>query len=121
VVDNLPINLDLARGILEPFGYKVVTAGGMTEGLAMARKIDCDLILSDVCMHEGTGYDFIREVQADPLLRAIPFVFITSTMLDHKDRAKGLALGAVRFLFRPIEPEVFLAEIKACLLEKWRK
>ena len=109
--------LDLARSILEPSGYTVITAEGMTEGLALAREVACDLILSDVCMSEGTGYDFIRAVKADPQLRAIPFVFITSTMLDEKDRVKGLALGAARFLFRPIEPEVFLAEIEACLRE----
>jgi two-component system cell cycle response regulator len=78
----------------------------------------CDLILSDVCMADGTGCDFLRAVQADAQLRAIPFVFITSTMLDEKDRAKGLALGAARFLLRPIEPQVFLAEIEACLREK---
>jgi two-component system cell cycle response regulator len=47
-------------------------------------------------------------------------VFITSTMVDEKDRAKGLGLGADRFLFRPTEPEEFLAEIKACLREKGR-
>jgi two-component system, cell cycle response regulator len=118
VVDNLPVNLELARSILEPSGFKVITAEGMAEGLALAREVPCDLILSDVCMSGGTGYDFIRAVQADPRLRAIPFVFITSTMLDEKDRVKGLALGATRFLRRPIEPELFLAEIKACLGEK---
>jgi two-component system, cell cycle response regulator len=117
VVDNLPVNLDLARSILEPCGYQVITAERMSEGLVLAREISCDLILSDVCMAEGSGYDFIRAVQADPRLRAIPFVFITSTMLEEKDRAEGLALGAARFLQRPIEPEVFLAEIGACLRE----
>jgi len=120
VVDNLPINLDLARSILEPSGYKVITAEGMTEGLALARDVACDLILSDVCMPEGSGYDFIRMVKADPQLRAIPFVLITSTMVEEKDRTKGLALGAARFLFRPIDPEVLLAEIKACLAAKGR-
>jgi two-component system cell cycle response regulator len=117
VVDNLPVNLDLARSLLEPCGYKVITAEGMAEGLAAARQVPCDLILSDVCMSEGTGYDFIRAVRADPRLRDVPFVFITSTMLDEADRARGLALGAARFLQRPIEPEVFLAEIAACLRE----
>ena len=118
VVDNLPVNLELARSILEPSGYKILTAGGMAEGLALARQEPCDLILSDVCMSEGSGYDFIQAVQADPRLRAIPFVFITSTMLEEKDRARGLALGAARFLVRPIDPEVLLAEISACLRAK---
>jgi two-component system, cell cycle response regulator len=110
--------LELARSILEPSGFKVITAEGITEGLARAREVPCDLILSDVCMAGGTGYDFIRMVQADPQLRAIPFLFITSTMLGEKDRAKGLALGAARFLCRSLEPEVLLAEIKACLGDK---
>ena len=86
-------------------------------GARRAREVPCDLILSDVCMLDGSGYDFIRAVQADPRLRAIPFVFITSTMLDERDRAQGLALGAARFLQRPIEPEEFLAQIKECLRE----
>jgi two-component system cell cycle response regulator len=118
VVDNLPVNLDLARSILEPSGYTVYTAVGMAEGLAMARKVPCDLILSDVCMPEGTGYDFFQALQADPHLRAIPFVFLTSTMLDKTDRARGLALGAARYLYRPIEPAALLAEIEACLQER---
>ena len=118
VVDNLPVNLELARSILEPSGFKVIIAEGMAEGLAQARAVPCDLILSDVCMAEGSGYEFITAVRADPRLRDIPFVFITSTMMDEKDRALGLALGATRFLRRPIDPEVLLAEIKACLLSR---
>lgn len=120
VVDNLPVNLELARSILEPSGYRVVTAGGMAEGLARAGEVRCDLILSDVCMADGMGYDFIKAVKADPRLRAIPFVFLTSTMLDEKDRARGLALGAARFLMRPIEPDALLAEVRACLREPTR-
>lgn len=115
VVDNLPVNLDLARGILEPFGYRVLTADGMAEALKVARQYPCDLILSDVCMHGASGYDFIRAVKADPQLRAIPFVFITSTMMTDNDRAEGLALGAARYLMRPLEPSVLLAQIEACL------
>ena len=114
-VDNLPVHLELARGILEPHGYRVLTAGGVADGLALARGHPCDLILSDVCMAGESGYDLIRAVKADPRLRDTPFVFLTSTMTDEKARAAGLALGAARFLFRPIEPDALLAEIEACL------
>ncbi len=120
VVDNLPVHLDLARGILEPHAYRVLTAGGVVAGLALAREQPSDLILSDVCMADGTGYDLIRAVKADPRLRDTPFVFLTSTMTDEKARAAGMALGAARFLFRPIEPDVLLAEIEACLREAGR-
>ena len=118
VVDNLPVNLDLAGSILAPSGYQVLTAGSMADGLSLARRYGCDLILSDVCMSEGSGYDFLLTVRADPRLWAIPFVLITSTMMAERDRAKGLAMGAARYLCRPMEPEVLLAEIGACLHEK---
>ena len=88
VVDNLPINLDLARSILEPHGYEVITADGMTQALAIARQRHFDLILSDVCMSEGSGYDLIQAIKADPQLAPIPFVFITSTLLLPRDRAE---------------------------------
>lgn len=118
VVDNLPLNIELARCILEPSGYRVVTATGMAEGLRMARETLCDLILSDVCMGGGSGYEFLEAIRSDSQFRDTPFVLITSTMIGDGDYARGLALGAERFLRRPIEPEALLAEIQACLAKK---
>jgi len=115
IVDNLAVNLQLGRSILEPSGYQVKTASGVLEALALAREGAFDLILSDICMTDESGYDLVRAVRADPALRSIPFVFITSTYIDEKDRCKGLALGADLFLRRPIEPEALLAEIAGCL------
>jgi two-component system, cell cycle response regulator len=117
VVDNLAVNIELARSILEPNGFRIIAATGVQEGLRAARQHPCDLILSDVCMDGESGYDFVQAIRADRQLAAIPFVFITSTMTNEKDRVQGLALGATRFLFRPIEPDTLLAEIKACLRE----
>lgn len=116
VVDNSPVNIELARSLFGPHGYEVIAATRMDEGITLARQSLPDLILSDVNMTNGTGYDFIRAVKADPQLRSIPFVFITST-LSINDQAKGLSLGAARFLIRPLEPQTMLAEIEACLRE----
>ena len=115
VVDNAPVNLELARSILEPCGYTVITATGISEGLSRARQTHPDLILSDVNMSGGTGYDFIKLVKADPQLHAVPFVFITSTFVDASAQARGLALGAAKFILRPIEPRPLLAAIEDCL------
>jgi two-component system cell cycle response regulator len=94
VVDNSPMNLSLARSTLEPFGYEVVTADNVEAGLRLAGQSPPDLILSD--LH-------------------IPFLFISSTVLQDSDRQSGLALGADRFILRPIKPQALLAEIEACL------
>ena len=113
VVDNLPVNLELARSTFEPFGYEVITATGIAEALPLAYDTAPDLILSDVNMEHGSGYDFITVVKADPQLSAIPFILITSTFLSVNDRTKGLSLGAAQFLMRPIEPQALLAEVEA--------
>lgn len=118
VVDDLAVNLSLKRSILEPVGYGVVTANGVTEALRVAAAILPDLILSDLNMVEGSGYTLVEAVKADEILKDIPFLFITSTSCDETSRAQGLALGAERFLFRPLEPEQLLAEIEACLVAK---
>ncbi len=118
VVDTDPGNRDGVRGILEPGGYRVCTADSIARGLVLARQHSCDLILSDVCLAGETGYDFIRAVKADPLLSAIPFVFLTSAVLNEQDRVKGLVLGATRYLFRPVEPNDLLAVVEVCLRER---
>lgn len=121
VVDNLLLNQDLARSLLEPFGYEIHCADGVREGLRKALEILPDLILSDVSMGDGTGYEFIAMVKREPTLSAIPFVFITSTMQEERDRLKGLRLGAARFFFRPMDPSQLLEEIAACLKESARE
>ena len=115
VVDNSPVNLSLARSLFVPFDYEVVTALTAQEALPLVRQAPPDLILSDVHMPETSGYDFLRTVKADPGLRRIPFILISSTAWPELDRQKVLALGAADFITRPIEPPVLLAKIRACL------
>jgi CheY-like chemotaxis protein len=120
VMDDNPVNLELASSILSTSGYEVQTAATMRDALHLARETVPDLILSDVCMPDGNGYDLISVVKGDFRLRSIPFVFITSTMTVESERRKGLALGAARYLFRPIEPQDLLREIAACLRDAGR-
>lgn len=116
-VDNSPVNLGLARSILEPLGYQVITAASAKEALALAQEAPPDLILSDVHMSRESGFDFLAAARKDPRLRSIPFVFISSTVWRDRDRTDALALGAAKFILRPIEPQALLAEIEECLEE----
>ncbi len=115
VVDNSPVNISLMRSTLEPFGYKVLAGGSVEEGLALARRSSPDLILSDLHMPVEDGYDFLKALKADPHVSAIPFVQISSTVWRETDPAAALALGAARFVFRPIEPQELVNEIESCL------
>ncbi len=117
VVDDVQANLDLSASLLECSGFTVITAGDPEEALRLARQARPDLILSDICMHGFSGYDFIQKIKSDHRLSSIPFIFITSTATTERDRLHGLALGAERFLFRPLEPQQLLKEIEDCLAQ----
>jgi two-component system cell cycle response regulator len=115
VVDNSLVNLSLAASTLEPFGYDVITAHNVNDGLRLARQNPPELILSDIHMPHQSGFDFIRAVKADRQLRSIPFIFISSTVWRNDDQKTGLALGADKFILRPVDPQDLLREIEECL------
>jgi two-component system cell cycle response regulator len=114
-VDDRPSNLDLARAMLEPFGFQVVIAGGVQEALACARRDPPSLILTDVHMGDGTGFDLVRTVRTDPQLHNVPCLVISATYLDFDPRTEELGLDDANFILRPIEPESLVAKIEACL------
>jgi two-component system cell cycle response regulator len=118
VVDDTQAQLDLASSLFEHAGFTVVATRHAEQALALARQAPPDLIMSDVCMPDGSGYDLIAAFKADPQLRNIPFVFVTSTAMTDEARAKGLSLGAMRYLFRPLEPQNLLDAINACLPQR---
>ena len=118
VVDNSPANISLARSMLEPFGYKVIEAKGVDEAMHLLAEQSPDLIFSDLHMPVKDGFDFIQAVKADDELRKIPFVFISSTVWGDRERDHGLALGAARFIIRPIEPRALVEEIESCRVKR---
>jgi two-component system cell cycle response regulator len=115
VVDDEAVNVELLRGILEPSGYAVRSARTVAEALVLARQNLPDIIVSDLVMQPDSGYDFLRLLKADPRLSPIPVIIHSASAADHQTQAQALALGAARFVARPIEPEALLREIEACL------
>ena len=110
------MNLSLMRSMLEPCGYKVAVAETVPEALATARGNRPELILSDMHMPRENGYDFLRALRADAELAGIPLIFITSSIVRAPDLKMELELRTFyKFISRPVEPEIVLAEIAECL------
>ncbi len=112
MVDDTAANLAFKLSLLEPAGYRVLTAEGGESALEIARSCHVDLILADVVMTHGGGFELVRAVRADAALRATAFVFLTATARDDASREQGLALGADAYLIRPIDPKLLLAELR---------
>lgn len=116
VVDNSPVNLNLMRSTLEPFHFKVIALDTVKEALELVRCQAPDLIISDLHMPEADGYQFLAALKADPKLKMIPFMLLSSTVWRETDPSLALSLGADKFVLRPIEPQQLIAEIEACLV-----
>jgi two-component system cell cycle response regulator len=118
VLDDTRDNTEVLRSLLEPHGIAVESVEQIDQALEWLGQQQPDLIISDLHLGKERGEDFYAKVKALPGLKAVPFVFISSTQPTGVDRRNALAAGADRFLERPIDNVRLLAEIEACLALK---
>lgn len=117
VVDDSAVNRELKRSIFEPHGYRVITAPTLAAGLQLAHEHRPSAIIADVGLPDGSGLDLLRQLKADARVRDIPVVMITSTHAEIAVADACLALGAARFLIRPLDPGRIISEIERILPE----
>ena len=111
LVDDNTANLQVLRETLDGLGYKLLIAKNGRSALEIVRKAGPDLILLDIMMPEMDGYEVCRTIKADAVTRHIPVIFLTA-MADAEDEARGLALGAVDYITKPINPELVRARVR---------
>lgn len=117
VVDDTPDNLTLMSALLKD-SYKIKVANTGEKALKYLQDgIHPDLILLDIMMAGLSGYDVIRKLKSNPETRDIPVIFLTA-MSAPEDEKKGLELGAVDYITKPISPAIVLARVKTQLQVK---
>ena len=114
-VDDRSANLDLVTALLQPLGYRVITAGGVEEALACIRKEIPDLVLTDVHMGDGTGFDLIHHIRSDTALQHIPWLVTSATYLTMDVRAKDLSLDDSNFVLQPWSPQALTAKVRGLI------
>ena len=113
VVDDTPQNLSLMSDLLED-DYAVKLAPSGARALKIVAANLPDLILLDIMMPDMDGYEVCRRLKADPQSRDIPVIFVTA--LDGtEDEARGLGLGAVDYLTKPVNPSILHARVRTHL------
>ncbi|KAB2925213.1 MAG: two-component system response regulator [Dechloromonas sp.] len=114
IVDDTPENLGILGEALQP-QYRVRAVNSGERALrALAGPVLPDLVLLDVMMPGMDGYEVLRRMQADPVLRAIPVIFVTA-MDASESEERGLALGAVDYITKPVNIPIVLARVRAHL------
>lgn len=114
VVDDTMENLEVIGGLLQPH-YRVRIVNNGTAAIRVANiKPHPDLILLDIMMPELDGYEVLDQLRADPATADIPVIFVSALSSD-ADEARGLALGAVDYIAKPVVPSLLLARVRTQL------
>ena len=114
VVDDTPANIQILMETLK-HEYRIIAAVNGERALQLAASTPPpDIILLDVMMPEMDGYEVCAKLKSDAKTRDIPIIFITA-MSDTKDETRGLELGAVDYITKPISPPVVMARVKSHL------
>lgn len=119
VVDDTSSNIMLLSSLLKE-SYKVKVATNGEKAISIVQSTPPDLILLDIMMPGIDGYETCRRIKSDPKHSDIPIIFLTAKS-DEADESKGLELGAVDYIIKPINPVVLFSRIKTQLLLKQAK
>jgi len=114
VVDDTPVNLDMVTGILAAEGFCTLTAGDGPTARALCRSQEPDLLLLDVMMPGESGFETCAYLKSDPATADIPIIFLSS-LDDVKSKVKGLKIGGVDYIAKPVHSEEVLARVRVHL------
>ncbi|TBR61243.1 hybrid sensor histidine kinase/response regulator [Westiellopsis prolifica IICB1] len=111
IVDDTPTNLEMLFDFLGDSGFTVLVAEDGESAIATAEYAPPDLILLDILMPGIDGFETCRHLKANKLTKDIPIIFMTA-LSDTVDKVKGLNLGAVDYITKPLQHEEVLARIE---------
>ena len=114
VVEDQADNRRILRDLLSSVGYEILEAVTGDEGVTLTASQHPDLILMDIQLPGIDGYEATRRIKADPALRHIPIIAVTSYALSGDD-AQALAAGCDAYVAKPFSPRALLAKVRAYL------
>ncbi|MBF0626903.1 MAG: diguanylate cyclase [Magnetococcales bacterium] len=110
IVDDEPINIAVLTDVLED-KYEILFATDGAKALELARTAQPDLILLDVMMPDMDGYEVCRLLKEGRETAHLPVIFVTA-MTDVDNEARGLELGAMDYITKPVSPPVVRARVR---------
>lgn len=114
VVDNEASSLRMVGTLIRVnLNVNVITAGSGREALEMAPQ--ADVILTDVVMPEMDGFQLCRRLKEREETRDIPIIFMTAYLGDIADRTRGLELGAIDYMMKPLNEVMLTARLRNML------
>ena len=116
LIDDQPTNIQVLYRVFAD-DYQVFMATSGAQALQTARQEDPDVILLDVMMPDMDGYEVCQQLKQDGATRDIPILFVTAHH-EAQEETRGLSVGAVDFITKPINPAVVRARVHTHLTLK---
>jgi two-component system, cell cycle response regulator DivK len=111
VVEDTEDNRQIIRDLLTSAGYEMIEAINGEQGATMAAEHRPDLILMDIQLPVLDGYEATRRIKADPALRHIPVIAVTSYALSG-DEERTREAGCDAYVAKPFSPRLLLAKVR---------
>ncbi len=114
VVEDQEDNRRILRDLLGNAGYQLIEAESGEDALAAVMKQRPDLILMDIQLPIMDGYEATRQIRANPDMKAVPIIAVTSYALAG-DEAKAEVAGCNAYVSKPFSPRALLAKVREYL------
>src|SRR3990172_2073782 len=114
VVEDQEDNRGILRYLLTSAGFELIEAVTGEEGVSFAETHRPDLILMDIQLPGLDGYEATRLIKANPALRQIPIIVVTSYALSGDD-VKAFEAGCDAYVTKPFNPRQLLAKVREYL------
>jgi len=114
VVDDDPTTVITIRGLMKRAGFRTASAGNAADALRGIREQHPDLILLDVNLPDGCGFDVCRRLGSEASAVTTPVLFISANQ-DTSSVIKGFACGGVDYITKPIVGAEVIARVRTHL------
>jgi diguanylate cyclase (GGDEF)-like protein len=118
MVDDEPITMEVVQVFLEEAGYRnFILIENACEAMATLEQQRPDLLLLDLVMPQVSGFDILKAVRANPKLKHLPVIILTSSS-DNQDKLAALGLGATDLLAKPVDSSELQLRVRNTLAAK---
>jgi len=112
IVDDLPENLYAMEELLKDEGVGIIKAANGNEALKATLRHDFALMILDVNMPEMDGFELAEILHTRDESKHVPIIFLTGVYKEYDSLFKGYRTGAVDYLLKPIDTDMFLSKIR---------
>jgi PAS domain S-box-containing protein len=114
-VDDDPGGRYVISRVLRHAGYQVAEAASIGEARRMIAGLKPGLVLLDIKLPDGDGFEYCRELKTDPRTANTLVVQHSASYVRPADHARGLDIGADAYIALPVDADVLLATVRSLL------